>query len=110
MRITPLFLAACLLASFGCDIGDNIVDLDTEPLTVNVATVGANLDADGYLPSVTGVPDEPIGVNESKVFNVLRIGITVELRDVAANCAVADNPQTVDVRGPTTVSFFVECI
>lgn len=109
MRITQLFLAACLLAFLGCDIGDDIVDLDTEPLTVSVTTVGANVDANGYLLSVSGQPDERIGVNESKIVTVLRIDVTVELQDIAANCAAADNPQTVSVRGPTSVSFFVEC-
>ncbi len=109
MRLSRLFLAACLLASLACNDFDSInLDLG-EPLTVTVMTVGENLDADGYTLSITGVADEAIGVNESKLFTVLRIDITVELLDVAANCAVDNNPQTVDVSGPTTVVFVVEC-
>ncbi len=107
MRFMPLLLTACLLASMGC--GVNITGLDTEVLTVSVATAGANLDADGYLLSITGEPDEPIGVNESKTFTVLRIDVTVELRDIATNCAANANPQTVNVSGPTTVIFLVQC-
>ncbi len=78
-------------------------------LTVSVTTVGENLDADGYTLSITGAPNEAIGINEFKVFSVLSIDITVELLGVAVNCAVDVNPQTVSVNGPTTVTFFVEC-
>lgn len=109
MRLMPLILAACLLASLGCDNITNNLTLDSEILTVSVSTVGANLDADGYGLSITGEPDDTIGVNEAKTFSVLRIDVTVELRDIAANCAVNTNPQTVGVRGPTTVAFLVEC-
>ena len=99
MRILPFVLTACLLVLLGCDIGDNLaLDLDFEILTVDVASVGDNLDPDGYLLSITGISEQRIGVD-----------ITVELRDVAANCAAIENPQTVSVRGPTTVSFVVEC-
>lgn len=107
MKIKPLLLVAGLLATSGCDV--NFTGLDTEVLTVTVATVGANLDADGYVLSVTSHPDERIGVNETTAFNVFRIDVTVELRDVAANCTAADNPQTVRVRGPRTVTCLVEC-
>ncbi len=108
MKAMPFFLAACLLASFGCD-PVNITGFDTEVLTVRVATTGANLDADGYLCSVTGEFDQPIDINEQKIFTVLRIDVTVELKDVAPNCAADANPQTVNVSGPTTVSFLVQC-
>lgn len=110
MRILPFVLTACLLVLLGCDIGDNLaLDLDFEILTVDVASVGDNLDPDGYLLSITGISEQRIGVTETRLFSVLRIDITVELRDVAANCAAIENPQTVSVRGPTTVSFVVEC-
>ncbi len=109
MKLRPILLTVCLLASLGCDI-DGFTGLDTEMLTVSVTTVGANFDPDGYMLSITGVYDEPIGVNEIKTFTVLRINVTVELGDVAGNCAVNANPQTVDVDGPTTVAFYVECV
>ncbi len=112
MRLTRLFLAFCLLASLACDIWDGDLDLDldlNEQLTVTVMTVGENLDPDGYTLAVTGVANEAVGLNESVVFDVLRIDITVELLGVAANCVVDTNPQTVHVSGPTTVVFVVEC-
>ena len=113
MRFIQIFLTACLLASFGCNIGDDLnldlTGLGTEPLTVFVTTGGDNPDPDGYLLSITNLPEERIGINESMIFHVLRIDVTVELSDIAANCTVADNPQTVTVRRPTTVTFLVEC-
>lgn len=110
MKIMPLILTLCLLASFGCDVGvGDFTGLDTETLTVSVTTVGTNLDPDGYRLRITGEDDAPIGVNETKNFAVLSIRITVQLLDVAANCAVADDSVTVDVNGPTSVAFFVEC-
>ncbi len=108
MKIMQLALAVCLLVSLGCD--PSFTGLGTEPLTVSVTTIGANPDTDGYMLSITGEPEEPIGANEIKYFTVVRIPITAELSDVAANCAVRDNPQTVDVKGPTTVAFYVECV
>ena len=109
MKILPFLLSACLLASVGCDIGDFDLNLRSELLTVNVMTLGANLDADGYTLSVTSQLDESININDTRTFSVLRIDITVELLGVAGNCTVDANPQTVTVRGPTTLAFFVEC-
>ncbi len=109
MKLRPILLTVCLLASLGCDI-DGFTGLDTEMLTVSVTTVGANFDPDGYMLSITGEHDEPIGVNESKSFNVLTMNLTVELSGVATNCAAHTNPIRVDVNGPTSVGFFVECV
>ena len=108
MKITLLILTLCLLASLGCDTGD-FTGLDSEILTVSTTTVGANLDPDGYLLRITGENDEPIGINETKTFTVLTINITVQLLDVATNCASPNDSVTVDVNSPTTVTFFVEC-
>lgn len=108
MRIMPLLVAACLLASLGCDVG-NFTGLSSEILTVSVTTVGSRLDPNGYILAITSRQDEPIGVNETKTFNMLKITVTVELRHVAPNCAVADDSVTVDMNGPATVAFFVEC-
>ena len=107
MKTMPLILTVCLLASLGCDT--DFTGLNSEILTVSTTTVGANVDPDGYLLRVTGRNDEPIGVNETKTFNVLRINITVQLLDVAANCVANDDSVTVDVNGPSSVAFFVEC-
>ncbi len=116
MRLSRLFLAVCLLAvcllgSLACDhdsaLGTPLFNIET--LTITVMTVGENLDADGYTLSTTGVAEDTIGINETKVFTVLVMEVTVELLDVAANCTVDNNPQTVDVNSPTTVIFVVEC-
>ncbi len=106
-----LLLAFCLLTSLGCDpnIGPLDLNLRSEMLTVTVSTVGANLDGDGYMLSVTGHPDAAIGINESMAFSVMRIDHTVELSGVAGNCNAAHNPRTVSVNGPTTTTFIVEC-
>ncbi len=109
MRLSRLLLAVCLLASLGCDPDIGNIGLDSELLTVNVSTVGANLDPDGYTLSITGQRDEPIAINDTRTFSVLRFDHTVELRGVAGNCVVANNPRTFSVNGPTTTSFLVEC-
>ncbi len=108
MKISRFALVICLLGTFACD-GDDLVSLDRELVTVTVMTVGANLDADGYQFSITNLPDQPIGINESKIISVPRGDVTVQLLRVATNCSVDENPQTVSVRGPTTVTFVVEC-
>ncbi len=111
MRTVLFLLAVCLLGSSGCADVDNVdlTGLDFKFLTVNVTTVGANLDTDGYMLSVTGEADQPIGINELKTFPVSITDVTVELRDIAPNCAANANPQSVSVRGTVTVSFLVEC-
>ena len=108
LRLSWLFLAVFLLASLACD---DSIDLNLgELLTFTVMTAGENLDPDGYTLSITAVAvNETIGLNESKTFSVLRIPVTVELLGVAANCTVDNNPQSVNVSGPTTVTFVVEC-
>ena len=108
MRFSPILLAISLLVSLGCDPDLNL-DLGSELLTVNVTTIGENLDPDGYTLSVTGEPVEAIEINATRTFRVFPTDITVELRGVAGNCTVANNPRTIDVRGPRTTTFVVEC-
>ena len=109
MKITPLILTACLLVCLGCDIDD--IDLSGlgEILTVSVTTVGSDMDPNGYMLSITGRQDEPIGINETKTFTVIANTVTVTLSDVAANCVAAQNSVTIDLNNPATVAFFVEC-
>ncbi len=111
MKISRFILAVCLLASLGCDPDiDNIrLDLGSELLTVNVSTVGANLDPDGYTLSVTGQLDESIGINATRTYSVLAMNHTITLSGVAGNCTVANNPRTISVTGSTTTTFIVEC-
>ncbi len=109
MRPMRLLLAFCLLATLGCDTDIGNLNLGSELLTVNVSTVGTNLDADGYTLSVTGELDEQININDTRTYSVLRIDITIELLGVASNCTVADNPRTIGVNGTVTTTFIVEC-
>ena len=109
MNIRMLLLTACLLASLGCDVTDNLTGPGVGVVTVNVTTSGSNADPNGYLLSVTGEPNEPIDVNDTRTFSVSFTNVQIELSDVAANCSVPDNPVTVDVTRTTTVAFFVEC-
>ncbi len=109
MKLLQILLAFCLLASLGCEPGIGNIGLRSEMLTVTVTTVGANLDGDGYTLSITGQPDETIGINESMAFSVLRFDHTVELRGVAGNCTVANNPRTLSINGPTSTTFVVQC-
>ena len=111
MKLTRLLLIVCLLVSLGCDPDiDNIrLDLGSELLTVNVSTVGANLDPDGYTLSVTGQLDEQIGINATRTYSVLAMDHTITLGGVADNCTVANNPRTIRVTGSTSTTFIVEC-
>ena len=74
-----------------------------------MTTSGSNPDPNGYLLSITGEADEPITVNDTRTFSLSTTNVRVELKDVAANCSVPDNPVTVDVTRATTLAFFVEC-
>ncbi len=111
MKLSRFLLAFCLLASLGCDpdIGPLNLDLSFELLTVNVSTIGENLDSDGYTLSVTGVIDVAIAINATRTFSVTPMDITIELSGVAGNCTVANNPRTLSVNGPMTTTFVVEC-
>lgn len=111
MNFSRVLLAICLLVSLGCDtdIGPLNLDLGSELLTVNVSTIGENLDPDGYMLSVTGEPDEAIGINATRTYSVFPNNLTVELRGIAGNCTVANNPRTIDVRGSVSTTFIVEC-
>ncbi len=112
VRSVPrLLLALCLLASFACfdGIGDLNLDLDFENLTVIVRTSGENLDPDGYELAITGFANIAVNVNDTETVVVSNGEVVVELLGIAANCTVDDNPRTVNVTGPTTVTFSVEC-
>lgn len=109
MNIKSLLLTACLLATLGCDVGPDLTGIGAGLLTVNVTTSGSNVDPDGYLLSITGQPDEPVTINDTRTFSLTTTNVRIELGDVAANCSVPDNPVSVDVSRATTVAFFVEC-
>ena len=82
-------------------------------LTVTTSTGGSSLDPDGYTVAVDGGAGQAIGINSSVTFTNLAAGShSVELSDVAGNCAVSGgNSQTANVPsgGTATVSYSVSC-
>ncbi len=88
----------------------------TGTLTVTTVTTGpaSALDADGYLLSVNGGPDQPIGTSATvSLANLPAAEHTVELRGLAANCSITgDNPlgAAVSPGGVARVSFAVTCV
>ena len=85
----------------------------TGNLDVTAATTGSDLDPDGYVVTVDGTTNQPIGINGRVTFSGLSAGShTVALSGVAANCAVSGgNSQTVTVPsgGTATVAYSVTC-
>ena len=110
-RLVVLLLAT-VIAGTGC--GD---DEGTDPpangsIAVETITTGNALD-DSYSVSIDAVTAGTIGVNETRTFSNQSPGShSVELTDVANNCAVfSSNPQTANVvSGQTaTITFSVQC-
>jgi WD40 repeat protein len=86
--------------------------VQTGTIEVTVATTGSNLDADGYLVSVDGGPEQVIGTDGTMtVANVVTGARSVALSGIASNCTVADNPRGVTVAAGATASltFQVTC-
>ena len=85
----------------------------TGTLVIATVTTGSALDADGYLLSVDGGPNQPIGTNATaRLTNVSAAQHTVRLLGLATNCSVTgDNPLGVAVQAGETarVSFAVTC-
>ena len=110
-----LAVSALLALSSGCDWDDPVRIPPFGTLIVTTVTMGENLDATGYRVRVTGSAldvTRSIGVNDSSTFSVVGgCDCRVELSDIADNCAVDLNPQTVrvDGRDVETVTFGVSC-
>lgn len=85
----------------------------TGNLQITTVTSGPAQDADGYAVNIDGGTSQPIGPNATlRVANISAAEHTVELRGLAANCAVTgDNPLgvAVDPGGTASVSFAVTC-
>ena len=103
---------AAVIASAGC--GD---DEGTDPpangsIAVETITTGNALD-DSYSVSIDAAAAGTIGANDTRTFGNQSPGShSVELTDVANNCAVfSSNPQTANVvSGQTsTITFSVQC-
>src|SRR3989454_1015434 len=85
----------------------------TGDLDVTTATTGSDLDPDGYVVTVDGTTNQPIGTNGRVTFSGVSAGShTVALSGVASNCSVSGgNTNTVNVPsgGTATVSYAVTC-
>lgn len=85
----------------------------TGALRVITATIGTQLDPDGYVVSVEGTAPRPIGIADTIVFHDLPVGDTrVTLGGIAPNCAPTGGSQrtaTVAVGLPAAVLITVTC-
>ena len=86
----------------------------TGDVAVSVATTGFDFDADGYIVAVDGIPRGLVAASASAQFTAHALTPTnhvVSLTDVASNCTVAANNQSVSVTAGVTanVSFAVSC-
>jgi hypothetical protein len=85
----------------------------TGALRVITATIGAQLDPDGYVVSVEGAAPRPIGIADTIVFQDLPLGDTrVTLGGIAPNCAPTGGSQrtaSVAVGLPAAVLITVTC-
>ena len=86
----------------------------TGDLEVTTQTSGLDPDPDGYFVVIDGGTPQPIAVNTTETYPDLDDGNhTVELTDVAPNCAVSGaNPRTVSIpaNGTGSTAFEVVCI
>jgi hypothetical protein len=106
---------ALILAVGACGDDDNSA-LNPGPLgdfAVITVSSGDELDLDGYEIRVNDISSGAIGVNDNVEFQARAVGTyTVELTEVAANCAVnGDNPRPVQVIADslTDTTFEVTC-
>lgn len=79
-------------------------------IIVQTATTGVNLD-DQYIMTLNGAGFGTIGPNQQQIFGLAEGRWTLGLDDVATNCTVTDNPQTIEVALPSAlVEFEIICI
>jgi Tol biopolymer transport system component len=104
-------LAATVLSGCG---GDSIEPPTTGNLLVTITTEGASPDPDGFLLSTDAGEPRHVEVSASLRSENLLLGAhTVELSDIAGNCAVAgENPRTVMIIAgeEVRVPFNIACI
>lgn len=105
-------LALAAMAAMGCrdttapSLGDLNVAVSTQGAT-------ADLDPDGYVLNIDGVPGQTVGNNATITLAGVPAGRHVVLLDgLSSNCSVVgSNPKSVDVvaSSPISISFFVAC-
>lgn len=86
----------------------------TGALQVTVATVGSNLDANGYQLLFNELTSYPVGINAEVTFSTVAIGsYQITLADVASNCVIEGSSDTkgfsVSAGATTMVDFEVDC-
>ena len=85
----------------------------TGTLRITTVTTGPAPDADGYVLSVDGGPDQPIGTSATAVLaNISATQHSVQLRGLAPNCSVSGNNPVgvaIGVGEIARVSFAVTC-
>jgi len=115
-RVVPVCCGALILAAAAC--GDSDDGGTTDPgargdFSVVTVTSGVELDTDRYEIRVNDVFASLIDVNDSVIFTNRTVNTyTVELAEVASNCAVSgDNPRPVQVLAntQTATTFEVTC-
>jgi hypothetical protein len=115
-RVAPVLCGALILAAAAC--GDSDDGGTTDPgargdFAVVTVTSGVEFDADRYEIRVNDIFASLIGVNDSVIFTSRAVDTyTVELAEVATNCAVSgDNPRPVQVTADTqtATTFEVTC-
>lgn len=87
--------------------------ITTGTIEVIVSTTGMDTDPNGYTLTVDGTDSRSVAINETQYFENRNEGShSVELSDVAANCALSGmNPRNVTVSAADTVSttFSISC-
>ena len=113
MYVRAMLVLVFALAVVSACNGDGTSPPTTGTIEVIAATMGSELDPDGYTVTVDGEADQALGVNSSISISGLSAGDhTVELTDVAANCSVGgSNPRTATVSAGSTATttFDVSC-
>ena len=115
-RVVPVWCGALILAATAC--GDSDDGGSTDPgarggFAVVTVTTGVEFDTDRYEIRVNDIFASLIGVNDSVMFTSRAVDTyTVELAEVAPNCAVSgENPRPVQVTAntQTATTFEVTC-
>ena len=115
-RVAPVLCGALILAAAACGDSDDGGTTDPGPrgdFAVVTVTSGVEFDADRYEIRVDDIFASLIGINDSVIFtNRAADTYSVELAEVASNCAVSgDNPRPVEVieNTQTATTFEVTC-
>jgi hypothetical protein len=101
-----------ILALVACEV--TFLSISTDGfIEISVRTNGTGVDTDGYRARIDGVQAQAVAANGAITLTDISQGShTVELTDLAENCAVqGENPRTVVVpnAGTFSLSFVVAC-